>query len=492
MTIPVVGLILFPLCLLLWMRPLLMLHILLLAGILPAAAALVLGGLGVQPAMVPAMAFMSFVMLQWVMGVHYPGERMVMALCFPFVAVVAWTLLASMIMPRLFMNQVMVWPQKSDSVGGRVLLAPNFGNISQDMYLLINTLFLVLAARFLTRSDIRLDRLYRTFLLSGWCVVGICMWQFAHRIGGVPFPDTFFYSNPGWAVLNTQTAGPVPRINASFSEPAACAAFLGEILFSSVWIVLQGYSVARARWLVPASALALVCTTSTTGFITVAMEICLLPVAAIATGAMQLLGNITRMIVVGIALLACGGLVVVTVAPQVVPAAQFVFQSTAEKKDSQSYQDRSQVDRDSMSLVGETYGLGVGWGSNRASSLLPGLLSTIGVVGAIGLLVFDWRLLRAAMAARRRVPPGPERLVIEGVVPALVARLIAASLSSPTVGFLDFYLLIAMLVAAIARIDLQCAAMDPARIAHHALAPVYATAGQCHAEVETDRPQIHA
>ena len=114
----------------------------------------------------------------------------------------------------------------------------------------------------------------------------------AHRLGGVPYPETFFYSNPGWSVLKTQTAGPMPRINASFSEPAACATFLSEVLFSSVWIVLQGYRVAQAKWLIPASALALACTTSTTGFITVAAGLCLLPLAALASGANRLLGNI--------------------------------------------------------------------------------------------------------------------------------------------------------------------------------------------------------
>ncbi|MFT9454743.1 hypothetical protein [Komagataeibacter saccharivorans] len=491
MTVPMFGIVLFPICLLFWARPFLMLQLLLLVGIFPAAAALVLGGLGVQPTMVPALAFMSFVLLQWILGVHYPGDRTVMSLCFPFILVVTWTLLASLIMPRLFMNQVMVWPQKTDAVGGRVLLGPSFGNISQDMYLVINATFLVLAARFLTRSDIRIDRLYRTFLLSGWCVVAICIWQFAHRVAGVPFADKFFYSNPGWAVLDTQMAGPVPRINASFSEPAACASFLSEILFSCVWIVLQGYSIAFARWLIPASALALACTTSTTGFITVGAEICLLPVAAIATGAHKVLGNITRLMLLGAAISGCAILVVVTVAPQVVPAAKFVYQSTTDKKDSQSYQDRSQVDHDSMSLVGETYGLGVGWGSNRASSLLPGLLSTIGLVGVVGLLVFDWKLLRAAMQARQATPPGPERLVIEGVIPAIVGRLIAACLSAPTVGFLDFYLLVAMLIAAIARVGLlrTAAAPQPQQLM---LSNMYATASEHYAMAERNNRQISA
>ncbi|MFT9016019.1 MAG: hypothetical protein ABF990_09825 [Acetobacter sp.] len=454
MTVPIVGMILFPLCLLLWTHPFRILQVLMLAGILPAAAALVLGGLGVQPTMVPAMAFMSYVALQWAMGVRYPGDRAVMALCFPFLLVVTWALLGSIVMPRLFMNEVMVWPQKGDSVGGRVLLAPSFGNISQDIYLIVNASFLVIAARFLTRSDVHIDRLYRTFLLGGWCVVVICLWQLAHRLAGVPYPDTFFYSNPGWSVLKTQTAGPMPRINASFSEPAACATFLSEVLFSSVWIVLNGYRTMQAKWLIPASALALACTTSTTGFITVAAGLCLLPLAALASGANRLLGNIMRLLMGGAVVLGFGVLVVVTLAPQVVPAVQFVYESTADKKQSQSYQDRSQVDRDSLALVAQTYGLGVGWGSNRASSLLPGILSNTGLVGGFGLMIFNMTLLRAAVRARRAVPPGPERMVIEGVLPALIGGLIAACLSSPTLEYLDFYLLIALLVAAVARIGL--------------------------------------
>lgn len=455
MTVPMVGMILFPLCLLLWARPTTMLHILLFAGVLPAAAALIVGGLGVQPAMVPALAFISFVLLQWIMGVRYPGDRTVMTLCFPFILVVMWTVVGSLIMPRLFMNQVMVWPQKGDTVGGRVLLSPNFGNISQDIYLIINTALMVISARFLTRNDVSIEKLYRTFLLSGWGVVIICMWQLAHRLAGVPYPDIFFYSNPGWAVLNTQMAGPVPRINASFSEPAACAMFLCQILFSCVWIVLQGYSIAGAKWLIPASAFALACTTSTTGFATVAVGLCLLPVAIMLTGATRLMGNILRLVVGGAAVVGCGILVLVTAVPQVVPAAQNVYQSTTEKQQSQSYQDRSQADSDSMALVGETYGLGVGWGSNRASSLIPSLLSTIGIIGGIGLLIFDGLLLRAAMHARRTVSPGPERLVIDGMLSALAGGIVAACISSPTLGLLNFYLLIGMLIAAIARVDLQ-------------------------------------
>lgn len=133
----------------------------------------------------------------------------------------------------------------------------------------------------------------------------------------------------------------------------------------------------------------------------------------------------------------------------------------------------------------------MGWGSNRASSLLPGLLSTIGLVGVIGLLVFDWKLLRAAMQARQSTPPGPERLVIEGVIPAIVGRLIAACLSAPTVGFLDFYLLVAMLIAAIARVGLlrTAAAPQPQQLM---LSNMYVTASEHYAMAERNNRQISA
>ncbi|GBQ35416.1 hypothetical protein [Gluconacetobacter azotocaptans] len=452
MAVPFAGLILFPLCLLLWMRPYILLQVLMVAGVFPAAAALVLGGLGVQPSLVPAFAFISYVLLQRMLGVRYPGDQIAWWLCLPFVLTAAWTVMGSIVMPRLFMNSVLVWPQRNDAVGHQVLLAPSFGNVSQDMYLLVNVVLMVTAAGFLTRGDIRIDKLYRAYLFSGWVVCVICFWQLAHRLAGVPFPETLLYSNPGWAILAEQMAGSVPRINGSFTEPSACSTYLAGIVYSTLWIVLQGYRVPMARLLIPSAFIALLCTTSTTGFVTMAVGVLLLPAAAMATGSIRLAGRFVRFAVIGAAAAGCGLLVLVTVAPQFAPAAKFVLESTESKRDSQSYQERSQADADALAVVPQTYGLGAGWGSTRASSLIPGLLSAIGVVGVIGLLIFDWRLVRESMTARRLVPPCPESLVIDGGLAALAGRLVSACVSGPTIGAPDFYLMMALVIAAIARI----------------------------------------
>ncbi|GBQ87102.1 hypothetical protein AA13595_2075 [Gluconacetobacter johannae DSM 13595] len=452
MAVPFAGLLLFPLCLLLWTRPYTVLQILMVAAVFPAAAALILAGQGVQPPLVPGLAFISYVLLQRMLGVRYPGDRITWWLCLPFVLTAAWTIMGSVVMPRLFMNSVLVWPQKNDAVGEQVLLQPSFGNVSQDMYLLINVTLMVTAAGFLTRGDIRIDRLYRAYLFSGWVVCVICFWQLAYRLAGVPFPETFLYSNPGWAILSGQMAGSVPRINASFSEPSACSTYLAGILYSLLWITLQGYRLPMARLLIAFASIALLCTTATTGFVTMAVGLLLLPAAALATGSIRLAGRFVRFVVIGAAVAGCGLLVVVTVAPQFAPAARFVLESTQSKRDSQSYQERSQTDADALAVVPQTYGLGAGWGSTRASSLIPGLLSGIGVVGVIGLLIFDWRLVREAMAARRLVPACPESLVIDGGLAALAGRLVAACVSGPTIGAPDFYLMMALVIAAIARI----------------------------------------
>ncbi|NHN83594.1 hypothetical protein GOB93_02930 [Acetobacter musti] len=452
MSLPLMGVILFPLCLLFWMKPDRLLEILLVAGIFPAAAALILGGLAVQPSLAPGLAFLSYFLLQKLLGARYPGQSGVMRLCAPMIFCAAWAIFGSFVMPRLFQNQVLVWPQKNDASGARSLLAPSFGNITQDVYLLLNVMLMVCSAQYLTRWQVSIIRLYYAFLVAGWMVVVICVWQFAARVGGVPFPKTFLYSNTSWAVLDTQMTGPVPRINASFTEPAACATYLAGVLFSTVWITLKGYRVRWVRPLIAASALCLCLTTSTTGFATVAIGALLLPVMLVATGAARLLGRVGQLAMIAAVLLGIGGLLVVTFVPKAVSGAQDVISGTAEKKDSASYKERSQADADSIEEFTDTYGLGVGWGSNRSSSLVPGLLATVGAIGVIGLLVFDWRLVSAAGQALKIAPGCAESLVTEGMLAALLGRLISAIVSAPTIGMPDFYVMIAVVIAAITRI----------------------------------------
>jgi hypothetical protein len=297
-----------------------------------------------------------------------------------------------------------------------------------------------------------MEPFFNAFIFTSWVLVAICVWQLAARTVHVPFPREFFYSNTGWAVLDGQMAGPVPRINATFSEPSACGGYLSGVAFSSIWLTLKGYRIKTVKPLIWAASLALCLTTSTTGFIAMAVGLILLPFLVIVTGGAHLLGRLGQLALLGGLLLGIGGMTVVTFVPSVMKAANTVASETAAKRQSSSYQDRSQTDIDALNVYQETYGLGAGWGSNRSSSLLPGLLASVGTIGLASLLLFDWRLVKSAGTALRLAPRSPESLVVEGFLAVVLGRLISTLISGPTIGLPDFYVMVGLVIGAIARV----------------------------------------
>ena len=98
--------------------------------------------------------------------------------------------------------------------------------------------------------------------------------------------------------------------------------------------------------------------------------------------------------------------------------------------------------------------LGVGWGSNRSSSLGPGLCASIGIWGILGLLVFIAGLFRHVAIAHRLGDDGT-RAVMRGCSAGILGTLTATMISGPTISSPDFYLLLAMLVATAARVRHQ-------------------------------------
>lgn len=395
MGLTAMGLIFWPLSLIFFFRkdPQRLLELTLIGGVLQASAVLVLGGLGLQPSMAPGMMFIAFMGLQLALGITFPKAMRQMKFCAPLFIAFFWTILSSILLPRLFEGKVFVWPQKLDEIATRVPLSPQRGNMTQDAYLVLDLVMFIMTVLFLTRREADPRRLYQAYLIGAMlaCLVGF--WEMAHRlIGSIPFPKTLFYSNPGWAVLDTQMSGPVPRINSTFTEPAACATFLIGTLYSTVWSTLRGYGGWLTRLTLIMSVLCLLMTTSTTGYIAMSVGLMLLVIYAVVSRKRQLFRRLMLFIGAGVL---CMGLTTFTLAafaPDVIKGAAAVILETQDKKQSVSYEERSQKDSDSYQLALETYGLGTGWGSNRSSSLLPGFLSTIGVIGVLGLVVWNGRL----------------------------------------------------------------------------------------------------
>jgi hypothetical protein len=445
--------ILLPLCLVWLLQPVRLLQLVIIAGIFEAAAAFTIGGLGVQPGLVPAIAFVGYVSLQFLLGARYPGQSQAWRMMQPFVLVVGWALLGAYLLPRVFEEQVYVWPQKSEPPFVLTLLAPSSSNLNQVCYLFLDSVFLIAAAMFVTASRVALKSLMTCYYVSVFLALGVGLWQFASRTLGLPYPDTLFYSNPGWALLTEQNIGAVPRINGSFSEPSSLGGYMAAAVCATGWMMVQGHRQVMIRVLFVAALFGVLLSTSTTGLGVLAVIAVAMVAYALVSGSARIIAAVAK---IGLLLLVLGGVAGVAVsafAPGVIANIQEVYTGTLNKQDSASYQDRTSADLDSLEATLGTYGLGTGWGSNRSSSLIPGLLASVGVPGVLGLIWFAVGLTRAVKRARRMGGPVDQIMAIDGSCGAVVGILVAAVISGPTISSVSFFFLLAVLIGGVARIE---------------------------------------
>ena len=441
------------------LRPAWLVQLAILFSIFEAAAAVALGGFGLQPALLPAAIFVAYIMLQLLLGVLYIGRKDVWWVVSPFLCVMLWAVVGSFLLPHLFAGMVNVWPQKLEPPLVAVPLEPTTSNLNQVIYIVIDTLVLVMSSLFFSGSRSSADCALKAYFASGFIASAIGFWQLGNKLVGLPYPETFLFSNPGWSILSEQNLGLAPRINGSFSEPAAFASYLSGTIYCTGWLILKGYRGSALRILFGAALVALMCSTSTTGYGVLALALVALPIYAIATGSWSFMNRTVIAVGVLALVLICAWMVISVYAPETNRTIELIVTSTLSKGDSSSYAERTSADMDSLSLLLPTYGLGVGWGSNRSSSLIPGTLANLGLWGCLAVVWFGSRVYVFVSQARPHATDLKDGRVIDGATAAIVGFLIAGSLSGPTITSVAFYILLGALIGTAARVT----AVAPAR-----------------------------
>jgi hypothetical protein len=451
------GAVFLPLYLLFINNPARQLELVFIGSAFAAAAVLVVGGFGVAPGLLPAALFVGFVTLKLVFGTRYPAERLVLKVYLPFILVAGWALISSILMPRFFASEILVWPQKAASFIVLSPLQPNSGNYTQDAYFMAAAALTVMAGIYLTRQDFNLGRLLDVYFASGLMVVFISLWQFVSNTIGIWFPTNFFLSNPGWALLTEESVGSFIRITGPFSEPSALASYLCGTVGGAGWVILNGHGGLLAKITLAAAGFVVLLSTSTTGYVALALMAGMLVVYTVALGS----AGLRKRVVIGFAAIAVFTVACVitvpVIAPGVAKTVATITDSTFNKQSSSSYNDRTGTDKDSVHEAWQSYGLGVGWGSNRSSSLIPGLLAGVGVVGVAGLLWFAIAITLHVRTAHRLATSAAQARIMHGCVGAILGMLSAAVLSDPTITSPDFFLLIALLIATAARVRYEAA-----------------------------------
>jgi hypothetical protein len=451
-------------CLISSLRPVVLLQLALVASVFEAAAAVTFGGLGLQPAMLPAAFFSAYMGLQILLGARYAGSALIWRSFMPMALFAGWALLSSVLLPRLLQGQVWVSPQKLEPPFAEVLLDPSTLSKNPDIYLVVDCLILLFVALFASGPSSRASRVMNAYVVSGYVAVGIGLWQFANKVAGVPFPEDFLYSNPGWTIHSGQTIGGIPRINGSFSEPAAFAGFLVNIVCSTGWMAINGNGGRSVRILLAAALVMVLLSTSTTGYGVLAMAAAGLTLYALVRGTRRLRGRILSMGVVLVLSLAVVGLTTTAFLPAVNEAAAEILASTMGKKESQSYEERSNADAQSLQIAADTGGIGVGWGGNRSSSLIPGILSNVGVPGFAALLWFAFAMVRLVGRSLAVIRDPRDLAVIQGAIGSVLGSLGAALLSGPSITSVTFFAMLGLIIGASARALAAVGTGRPARV----------------------------
>jgi hypothetical protein len=456
MAITVLGLVLVPLSLLWATNSIRLLQLAFVAAIFEAAAAVVVGGnFGLQPAIVPGLLFVAYVLMQYCLGMRYPGEGQVLWALTPLLSLLGYAVFSIFVLPQAFQGKIFVSPQRPDLLGTVfVPLQFTIGNVTQTLYLATDVMVATCAALLVTRPFIPYRGLLKAYLLGGYLAVGIAFWQFGARVAGVPFPWGIIQSNPGLTIVK-QMIGPVPRIQGTFSEPAALAVFLSGLFYCCLWLNAQGYRVMRVNLLLALSILAMLCSTSTTGLLTLAAGVPIITIFAALCGDHAAVGRLMKTM----AAIICVGVIVIgpifVLKPSLQSSVRQVYAATVSKSDSKSYQERSGLDAAALTMVGLTDGLGVGWGSFRASSFFPGLVANGGVFGVAMVIWLVWRMRVLVRRANAWAPKHAGKIVISGFSAAAVGQLAAALLSDPMIGSVAFYLQVGCITGVAARIVVE-------------------------------------
>lgn len=456
MQVTLLGLVLVPLSLYWAFQPVRLLQLALVAAVFEAAAALVFGGsFGLQPAMVPGVLFIAYVFAQYALGMRYPGEGTVLRAALPLLALLGYALLSAWYLPDAFAGQILVWPQRPDPLAwGMIPLEHTSGNITQPLYLTLDVIFTLSVALFLTRAAIPYQSIIAAYMLGGYIVAGLSFWQFASRSTGMPFPDDLLHSNPGWAIVE-QAFGSVPRIQGPFSEPASLAGYMAGVAFCALWLSVRGYQVMRPNLLLALALATTLISTSTTGIVTLAVGLPVVVAVASIGGDPRALGRIGRtfgLMLVG-AVMILGPLLVLK--PSLMDAVSTVVEATLTKGDSESFSQRSAADADAVATVGQTYGLGVGWGSYRSSSLVPGLLANAGLFGLAMVLWLISRVVRLGHSGRAASPGHPGQILVDGFSASLCASFGTALISAPMISSLAFFLQLGCVIGVLARMSVE-------------------------------------
>lgn len=333
--------------------------------------------------------------------------------------------ISAFVLPRLFAGQMYVIPMRP--TGNLEPLGPAPQNLTQGIYL-FGTLVAAILASYAARFGTRPGALFIGILCAGFLHFAFGLLDLA---GAQPVLD--FFRNANYAQLD-QDFGQQGfiRIAGSFPEASQFATFGFGILVVCVELWLRNLWPRISGAVALLTAVMLVLSTSSTAFICLAIyAVLMVPRLLFFTSGERRLAKALTLAGLGIATVAVV-LVLVAVNPTAARAFQDIVEMmTTEKMDSASGRERLSWAMQGFEAFVATYGVGIGVGSFRSSSMVSAVVGSTGIIGTVALMAYMTAVLAPWRAEAYRLDLDRDSALREAAATASILCLLPAVISSP-------------------------------------------------------------
>jgi tetrahydromethanopterin S-methyltransferase subunit F len=350
-------------------------------------------------------------------------------------------------------------------------------NFTQVAYLILNiALVYTMGHQGARRAAGVLLRDWDVAVTCGLCfAAAIALWQFVSLYAGLYFPSAFFYTNAGYNRADSQSMVGLFRINGCFEEPSTLGyTFTGYVLFA--WLRYRLFPTAFSVGLIAVSVFCMLVSTSTTAIVGLLVFACI-AFYDVASSRLHLFTKDFRLSsgqVAAIALFVVGGLAAGFVVAANWQAIHLILQSAVfRKSQSSSFQERMFADVLALRVFVETYGIGVGLGSDKANSLMLGLLSNTGIIGLLLLGGFVFSVVRPIRTTLDRLSSETLRKAVRPFQWGAIGLILIHGFSNPNLSVLTIWVFLGGLIATQASVR----KMEAAQASRPALGGVNAPGG---------------
>jgi hypothetical protein len=338
-----------------------------------------------------------------------------------------WGVVGAILLPRLLSGSTLVFPVDRTVTGAVVLqpLGPVSGNLSQAIYCIGDVVVYACMYAFLKYRGAYRALASGILLLTFLDVLAALIDCGAHAVG---LDVMSVVKTAQYADLTGQELSGLVRITGTFAETSAFSSFTLPLFVFCLNLWLVGYRQKLAGALAIATGTLLLLSTSSTAYVGLGAY---LVVQVFSPPDRVVLGAVVRkqrMWIIAACAGVLGTLYVILFLPGVAIAlADFADTTVLSKAGSSSGIERMSWNTQGVTNFLETYGIGVGLGSIRASSFFVVVLANLGVVGALCYGLFLGKSLLPPTSAHY---PLTERAVCHAARHGMIATLIVASTSA--------------------------------------------------------------